>query len=341
MNVNNDDFIYEVSDAVHDSLEGTKPQNTTTITDIKTNNNLTKIKEEEEEEEEEEEVKGPQAQNLRPLIILFISATAYVSGFTMLVPVIPRVVNQMVGIEKAAQLVGTVRFTNGFITLFVNPALGYASDVYGRKRILLVYIAIILLLNCFVLFAVWLAVLWVLVVALSVPSMVLFPIYLASASDMSTVQSEKTKNFGFIAAAVGLALIIGPAVGGLLGSFGTFYPFLFAMCVNIGNWSFVLLMLPSDSPLQKQEKPSTEVSPVNRVNYLQKTKNKLVSLNLELRGIMKVYPYTLSLVFLIFLTTFADQDIFDTIGGKQCYTFKEGTGGRFYRREYSWRGLVV
>jgi DHA1 family tetracycline resistance protein-like MFS transporter len=55
---------------------------------------------------------------------------------------------------------------------------------------------------------------------------------------------DRSKNFGMIGAAFGLGFIVGPAIGGLLASYGTRVPFFAAAALTLANWLYGYFILP-------------------------------------------------------------------------------------------------
>ncbi|MBL7871002.1 MAG: TCR/Tet family MFS transporter [Cyclobacteriaceae bacterium] len=97
-------------------------------------------------------------------------------------------------------------------------------------------------------------------------------------ADISTPE-KRGQNFGMIGAAFGLGFIIGPAIGGLLGSFGPRVPFLVAAGLSLLNWLYGFFILPES------------LTPANRRAFDWKRANPVGSL-LNL----KRYPIVLGLV---------------------------------------------
>ena len=62
-------------------------------------------------------------------------------------------------------------------------------------------------------------------------------------ADISSPE-KRAQNFGMIGAAFGLGFIIGPAIGGILGQFGTRVPFLVAAGLSFINWLYGYYVLP-------------------------------------------------------------------------------------------------
>src|SRR4029078_6804294 len=55
---------------------------------------------------------------------------------------------------------------------------------------------------------------------------------------------ERAKNFGLMGACFGVGFIVGPALGGLLGSQGLRMPFLVAAVLTLINWLYGCFVLP-------------------------------------------------------------------------------------------------
>ncbi|MFM9838336.1 MAG: TCR/Tet family MFS transporter, partial [Cyclobacteriaceae bacterium] len=97
-------------------------------------------------------------------------------------------------------------------------------------------------------------------------------------ADISTPE-KRAQNFGMIGAAFGLGFIIGPAIGGFLGSYGARVPFLVAAGLSLLNWLYGFFILPES------------LKPENRRPFDWKRANPVSSL-LNL----KRYPVILGLV---------------------------------------------
>jgi DHA1 family tetracycline resistance protein-like MFS transporter len=68
--------------------------------------------------------------------------------------------------------------------------------------------------------------------------------YLADISD----DSNRAKNFGLLGAGFGIGFILGPAMGGMVSSYGPQYPFLLAAGFNLINFLFGFFALPESLP---------------------------------------------------------------------------------------------
>jgi DHA1 family tetracycline resistance protein-like MFS transporter len=67
-----------------------------------------------------------------------------------------------------------------------------------------------------------------------------------------TKAERRAQNFGLMSAAFGIGFILGPAIGGLLGSFGPRAPFFAAGALALANFAFGCVALPESLPLEKR-----------------------------------------------------------------------------------------
>lgn len=82
-------------------------------------------------------------------------------------------------------------------------------------------------------------------------------------ADVST-DENRTTNFGMIGAAFGVGFVIGPALGGLVGSFGHNWPFIIAAALSLTNFAFGLFVLPESLPASKR-KMKIDLSKLNPI----------------------------------------------------------------------------
>ena len=177
------------------------------------------------------------------LVVVFID----VLGIGIALPVIPMLVGLYTpSRELQAYWYGLLVVAYGVMQFFCAPLLGALSDRFGRRPILLWS-----LLGLGVHFL-------LLGLAPSLPLMLLariiggtagasFSVASAYASDV-TPPERRAKSFGMIGAAFGLGFIVGPMVGGLLGSVDLHLPFFAVGALSLINALYGYLVVPESLP---------------------------------------------------------------------------------------------
>ena len=150
---------------------------------------------------------------------------------------------------------------SGMQLLFA-PIWGRLSDRYGRKPLILLG----LLGNTVAL--IWFGLakdyVWLLTArgAAGIASAAVMPSIMAYVADITT-DEERGKGMGLMGAALGLGFILGPAIGGLMGSHDI--PFLVAGGLSFLNFLFVLVLLPESLHIidggEQREEQHAWVSP--------------------------------------------------------------------------------
>ncbi len=188
-----------------------------------------------------------------PIKFIFITMFLDVLGIGIIIPILPELIRHfMVDPLKASQYFGYFISIYSLIQFFASPILGALSDRFGRRIILLIsllgacmdYTIMAFAPNLFILF------LGRIISGLTGASMTVASAYIADVSD----EKNRSANFGVIGAAFGFGFIIGPAIGGLVGTYGWSYPFLAAAALNFCNFLFGLFVLPESLPPEKRRK---------------------------------------------------------------------------------------
>lgn len=176
---------------------------------------------------------------------IFITLLIDVTGFGVIIPVMPKLIEQLLGINdisKVSQYGGWLTFAYAFMQFLFAPVLGNLSDKYGRRPVLLFSLFGFGIDYIFLAFApsiIWLFV-GRLIAGVTGASFTTASAYIA---DISTPEN-RAQNFGMIGAAFGLGFIIGPLIGGLLGELGPRVPFMVAACLALTNWLYGYFVLP-------------------------------------------------------------------------------------------------
>jgi DHA1 family tetracycline resistance protein-like MFS transporter len=181
-------------------------------------------------------------------LFLFIAVLVDSIGFGIILPVLPQLIMHLtgVGIDRAAGYGGWLAFVYALMQFFCAPVLGNLSDHFGRRPVLLFAL---FALGCDYLimgFAPVLAWLFVGRAVAGVAGASFTPAY-AYVADI-TAPSQRAQKFGLMGAAFGIGFIVGPAIGGLLGSFGARAPFFAAGCIALANTTFGYFALPESLP---------------------------------------------------------------------------------------------
>ena len=175
---------------------------------------------------------------------IFITLMLDVTGFGIIIPVLPKLIQQLSGedISHAARIGGWLTMAYASAQFLFSPILGGLSDKYGRRPVLLFSLFGFALDYLFLSFAPTLLWLFVgrIIAGITGASITTATAYIA---DIST-DKNRAQNFGMIGAAFGLGFLVGPVIGGLLGTLGPRVPFMVAAGLTFINFMYGYFVLP-------------------------------------------------------------------------------------------------
>lgn len=188
----------------------------------------------------------PDAYSGRSASVRFILVTLVIDalGFGLVVPITPSLVLHLSGLDVsgASKWVGLLVACFAAMQFACAPILGGLSDRFGRRPVLLISLAGSCVNYLLLAWAPSMAWLFVgrLIAGATAASASTATAYIADV----TPPAKRAGQFGLVGAAFGVGFVVGPAVGGLLGSFGLEVPFLVAAALAGGNWLYGLFVLP-------------------------------------------------------------------------------------------------
>ncbi len=201
----------------------------------------------------------------RALPVILLAIFLDLVSYSILIPILPQLLAnpdspyyllpQGIPVSYGYILLGFLIAVFPIIQFFSTPILGELSDIHGRKKILV----ITLIGTCVSLIALGLGVvehsLMLLFASRVVGGIVGGNISVAQAAIADvTPTGERTKYFGFIGAAYGIGLIVGPVAGGLLSDsslvpwFAAATPFWFAAALSFVNIILVCIFMGETRP---------------------------------------------------------------------------------------------
>ncbi len=209
---------------------------------------------------------------------IFFTLLIDVIGFGIIIPVIPKLLSGMIGgtVADASKIGGWLMFSFAVMQFFFSPVLGALSDQYGRRKILLFSLfgfGLDYLLTAWAPTIGWLF-LGRVIAGITGASFTTASAYIA---DIST-DENRSQNFGMIGAAFGLGFIIGPTLGGILGSYGARVPFIASAILTFMNWLYGYFILPES--LDEEHRRTFEWKRANPVGSLLQLKKYPVVLGL-------------------------------------------------------------
>lgn len=185
---------------------------------------------------------------------IFITLLIDVTGLGIIIPVLPKLIEELTGgsISNASAIGGWLTATYAALQFLFSPILGGLSDRYGRRPVLLISLFGFALDYLFLSYAPTISWLFVgrAIAGISGASFTTASAYIADISN----DKNRAQNFGMIGAAFGLGFIIGPVIGGLLGSMGSRVPFMFAAGLSFLNWMYGYFVLPESLPADQRRK---------------------------------------------------------------------------------------
>lgn len=208
------------------------------------------------------------------ILFIFITLLIDVIGFGIIIPVLPRLLAELKGlaVNEASRYGGYLLFAFAAAQFLFAPVLGSLSDKYGRRPVLL--LSLLGFGVDYIILALAPTYGWLLlgrvIAGITGASFTTASAYIA---DIST-DEDRSKNFGMIGAAFGIGFIIGPLLGGILGSYGVRLPFYAAACLSLLNFLYGFFILPES--LDESKRRNFEwykANPVNTLIKLSKYKN--------------------------------------------------------------------
>jgi len=232
------------------------------------------------------------AQGARRAAVIFVFVTIVLDmvALGMVVPVLPKLVINFMGGDtaRAARVYGVFGTVWALMQFVFAPLLGSLSDRFGRRPV-------ILLSNFglgldYILMAISPTLSWLFVgrvisgiTAASVPTAT------AYISDVTPAE-QRARAFGLLGAAFGIGFVLGPALGGILGSINPRLPFWVAAGFSLLNAMYGLFVLPESLPVER------------RAGFQWKRANPLGSLQL-----LRSHPELLGLAVANFLSYLAHE----------------------------------
>ncbi|MHA2127636.1 MAG: MFS transporter [Promethearchaeota archaeon] len=191
----------------------------------------------------------------RQLNPLWISVFVDILGFSIILPFLPFFISEF---GASPLLIGFLLSSNAIFGFFFGPLLSKLSDNYGRKPIMLISLAgtfvgfIILIVSNNII---------VLLISRIIDGIFSgqFPIAKAIIGDVVSPE-ERPKQMTNIGIAFGLAFLIGPAIGGILSSYGFLGPGILATILTGFSLVYTSLYLEESLPSNLKQRKGQENS---------------------------------------------------------------------------------
>jgi MFS transporter, DHA1 family, tetracycline resistance protein len=186
------------------------------------------------------------------LAFIFTIVLLDVIALGIIIPVLPKLVESMLGGDtpRAAEIYGLFGTVWALMQFVFSPVLGAMSDRFGRRPVLL--ISMLGLGLDYVLMAVAPNLVWLFVGRIiSGVTAASFSTAYAYIADI-TAPEKRAGAFGMVGAAFGIGFVLGPALGGLLGSIDPRLPFWIAALFSLANAAYGYFLLPESLPMERR-----------------------------------------------------------------------------------------
>jgi MFS transporter, DHA1 family, tetracycline resistance protein len=203
----------------------------------------------------------------------FVMVTALIDMISigLIIPVLPALVGSFTGTQRDQALwYGVVTFAFSFANFFGSPILGTLSDSYGRRPVLLIGFSGLM----FSFFTTAIATSIGMLVAIRLVAGAMqanLSVANAYVADI-TPADQRAKRFGMLGAMFGVGFILGPVIGGLLGSKNLRLPFYAAGCLALLNLLYGYFVLPESLPSSRRHafdwKAANPFSALGRLSQL-------------------------------------------------------------------------
>ena len=214
---------------------------------------------------------GAPPRGVRPAALGFILVTVFLDSisFGLVLPVLPFLIASFLGgdLARAAAVNGVFGTAWAAMQFLFSPLLGALSDRYGRRTVLLASLAGLGADYVLMALAPSLAVLFVgrVISGITAATYSTAYAYIADTTD----EAGRARGFGLVGAVWGVAFVIGPAIGGMLGGFDQRLPFWTAAALTLANVIYGAFVLPESLPASRRARFSwAGANPIGSVGLL-------------------------------------------------------------------------
>jgi MFS transporter, DHA1 family, tetracycline resistance protein len=193
---------------------------------------------------------------------ILVTLVIDILGIGLIVPILPGLIESFHGGREAdaADAVGYMSAVYALMQFAFAPFLGALSDKVGRRPVLLVS-QFGLALDYFLLaYAPTMSWFFVgrIIAGITGANFSAATAYIADVSP----PEKRAANFGLVGAAFGIGFIIGPLLGGWLGSYGLRIPFIVSGVLTLINWLYGYFFLPESlKPENRRELQWSKANP--------------------------------------------------------------------------------
>lgn len=226
------------------------------------------------------------------MAFIFLTIFIDVLGIGIIIPVLPELVKQFVGGETATagRYYGLLVASYAAMQFLCAPIMGSLSDRFGRRPVLLA--SLFGLGVDYVIQGLAPTIAWLfagrIVAGMFGAAYTTGNAYIA---DISTPET-RARNYGLVGVAFGLAFVVGPAVGGLVGSVHLRWPFFLSAGLALVNWLYGFFVLPESLPAER------------RSAFTWRRAHPLASV-----GVLRAYPLVAGLAVVFVLVSLAQRGL--------------------------------
>lgn len=183
-----------------------------------------------------------------PFVILIMTMFIVQLGVGLIIPIIPKFIQEL-GVSGST--FGYLVSAMGLTQFLFSPIAGEWSDHYGRKKIMILGIAMFSI-SQYIFGAA--QDLWMLYLSRSISGIgiaFITPAIMAYVADITT-EENRGKGLGWVGAAMSFGIVIGPGIGGFLAEYGLRVPFYMASAASALSMMAALFFLPETLSMEKQ-----------------------------------------------------------------------------------------
>jgi DHA1 family tetracycline resistance protein-like MFS transporter len=187
------------------------------------------------------------------LIFIFITVALDILAIGLIIPVLPPLIAGFFpNAAEGASVYGWFVTIFALMQFLASPLLGALSDRFGRRPVILLSNLGLGLDYIFMALAQTLPLLFLgrIIGGITSASIATANAYIADV----TPPEKRAASFGVLGAAFGLGFVIGPAVGGLLGSIDMRLPFWVAAGLSLANFLYGYFVLPESLPVGRHHR---------------------------------------------------------------------------------------